>query len=102
MDFDIRNNDWICSTPVGDEEMKNLFVTYMESIGIPICSIYRGSYEFRSKEGYFIFINIGKGRALDGTDNLEADRWKNFPRFTYKQLIKMVEEIREQETTKID
>jgi hypothetical protein len=86
--FDPRITPWVCTTPIGDPEMRKLILSYIDRIGIST----KGWRRCGDNAGPYMSFYKG---IMDGWDTIENPVACGLKPIPLKELMKLVEKILE-------
>jgi hypothetical protein len=86
--FDVRKDPWVCTTPVGDPEMRKLILSYMDRIGIST-ELWR-----RCGDGASPYMSLYQG-IMDGWNTIENPLSCGLKPISLKELMRLIEKILE-------
>lgn len=100
----LLNKPWLCSTNLIEKEMRDLLLTYLDSLKVfKIAPImwklhYDPLFESGTHEQYIMLYEWRPGYLrIDGCSSIpERCSWGHYPRFTFKEIVKAVEKVRKQ------
>jgi hypothetical protein len=100
--IDLNNDMWICTTRLGDQEIMNLVVTHLQSVGVRVYNALIDTSDNGPVASNYCYLGIdehGVESQVGAYERIEYEMFDKFKKLTLKELLQIVENLKKEDGT---